>query len=85
MPLRCDAARSVGHKLILWLQRKGRFAHALQDGTMDTLYRELHRDLAALLCKQKRKRKTSQQLLEEGGSSRESCAQGVTMLVDQAA
>lgn len=73
------------HKLILWLQRKGRFAHALQDGTTDTLYRELHRDIAALLCKQKRKRKTSQQLLDEGESSSESCEQGVTMLVDQAA
>jgi len=73
------------HKLILWLKRKDRFAHAIQDGTVEALCRDLQRDMAALLCKQKRKRKTSQQLLEDGGSSRDSCEQGETTLVDQAA
>ena len=73
------------HKLIVWLQRKGRFAHAIHDGTGEDLCRELRRDRAALLCKQKRKRKTSQQLLEEYGPSRERYSQGETTPVDQAA
>ena len=73
------------HKLIVWLKRKGRFAHAIHDGTVEPLYHELQRDMATLLCKQKRKRKTSQQLLEESGHCRESCAQVETTLADQAA
>ena len=48
------------HKLIVWLQRKGRFAHAIHDGTVEALCRDLRRDMATLLWKQKRKRKTSQ-------------------------
>ena len=51
-------------KLLLWLKRQGRFAHAVQDGTMDTLYANLRQALEPLLCKQKRKRLTSQQLLD---------------------
>ena len=43
-------------KLILWLKRKERFAHAIEEGTLETLWRDLRRDMAALLCKQKRKR-----------------------------
>jgi hypothetical protein len=73
------------HKLILWLKRKDRFAHAIEDSTVETLWSDLRRDMVVLLCKQKRKRRTSQQLLAGGGSSRESCAQGETMMVDQAA
>ena len=73
------------HKLIVWLQRKGRFAHAIQDGTVEDLCRDLRRDLAPLLCKQKRKRKTSQQLLEDYGPSSERCSQGETPPADQAA
>ena len=73
------------HKLIVWLKRKGRFAQAMHDGTVETLCRDLRRDIAALLCKQKRKRKTSQQLLATCGPSRESCSQGEMMPADQAA
>jgi hypothetical protein len=73
------------HKLILWLKRKDRFAHAIQEGTVALLCSDLRRDMATLLCKQKRRRKTSQQLLEEGGASRKSCKQGGATIVDQAA
>lgn len=73
------------HKLTLWLKRKDRFAHALEDGTVESLWRDLRRDIAALLCKQKWKRKTSQPLLASGEPVSESCAQGETMMVDQAA
>ena len=73
------------HKLILWLKRKDRFAHALEEGTVESLWSELHRDMAVLLCKQKRKRKTSQQLLAEERPSRERYTQGAATMVDQAA
>ena len=73
------------HKLILWLKRKDRFAHAIDEGTVETLWSDLRRDTAALLCKQKRKRKTSQQLLAGGGPSSERCTPGETMMVEQAA
>lgn len=73
------------HKLILWLKRKDRFAHALEEGTVAILWSDLCRDLAVLLCKQKRKRPTSQQLLAGGGPTSERGAQRETMMVDQAA
>lgn len=72
-------------KLILWLKRKDRFAHAIKDGTVETLGSDLRRDMAVRLCKQQRKRQTSQPCLAGGGPSRESWAQGETMMVDQAA
>ena len=52
-------------KLILWLKRKGHFAQAMHDHTWETLGRDLQRDMAMLLCKQKRKRSTSRQVLAE--------------------
>lgn len=73
------------HKLIAWLKRQGRFAHAIQADTLDTLYQELHRDMATLLCKQKRKRQTSQQLLDTTRHSREDCPQEEVVREDQAA
>lgn len=73
------------HKLLGWLKRKGRFAQAIDHGALEPLCRDLRRDMAALLCKQKRKRKTSQQLLEACGPSRASCAQGEPKRVLQAA
>lgn len=72
-------------KLLLWLKRKGRFASAIQHGTLETLCADLRHDMAALLCKQKRKRKTSQQLLEEHGHPRPQTVQGESMPADQAA
>jgi hypothetical protein len=51
-------------KLLLWLKRQGRFAHAVQADTMEMLYADLRQALEPLLCKQKRKRQTSQQLLD---------------------
>jgi hypothetical protein len=73
------------HKLILWLKRKDRFAHAIEEGTGESLWSDLRRDMAVLLGKQKRKRQTSQQWLAGGEPSSASCAQGETMLVEQAA
>jgi hypothetical protein len=54
-------------KLINWLKRKGRFAKALHLGTLDALFIDLWRALPKLLCKQKRRRQTSRQLIEEYG------------------
>lgn len=72
-------------KLMLWLKRTGRFAHAIQDGTVETLCSDLRRDMAMLLCKQKRQWQTSQQLLEEHGYSKKNGAQEETTPTDQAA
>ena len=68
-----------------WLKRQGRFAHALQADTLDTLYQELPRDMATLLCKPKRKRQTSQQWLDTTRHSREDCPQEEAVREDQAA
>jgi hypothetical protein len=54
-------------KLINWLKRKDRFVNAMHCGTFEALFRHLRRALPALLCKQKRKRRTSRQLLDEYG------------------
>jgi hypothetical protein len=59
------------HQLMLWLKRKDRFAQAIQEGTVALQCSDLRRDMATLLCKHKRQRKTSQQLLEEGGGFQE--------------
>jgi hypothetical protein len=72
-------------KLILWLKRKGRFAQAMHDSTWETLGRDLRRDMATLLCKQKRKRRTSQQVLEESRPSIANASQEESMLADKAA
>ena len=50
-------------KLINWLKRQGRFAQAMHVGTLETLCNDLRRALPKVLCKQKRKRRTSRQLL----------------------
>ena len=54
-------------KLINWLKRKSRFAKAIHAGTLDALFIDLWRALPKLLCKQKRRRRTSRQLIEEYG------------------
>lgn len=54
-------------KLINWLKRKGRFAKAMHAGTLEALCNDLRRALPKELCKQKRKRRTSRQLLEDYG------------------
>jgi hypothetical protein len=54
-------------KLIHWLKRKGRFTNALHVGTLEALFNDLRRALPKVLCKQKRKRRTSRQLLEDYG------------------
>jgi hypothetical protein len=54
-------------KLINWLKRKGRFAKAMHAGTLEDLFNDLERALPKGLCKQKRKRRTSRQLLEDYG------------------
>jgi Transposase DDE domain len=72
-------------KLILWLKRKGRFAQAMHAHTWETLGRDLRRDMATLLCKQKRKRSTSRQVLAESRPSRASCSQDASPLADKAA
>lgn len=58
-------------KLLLWLKRQGRFARAVQHGTMVALYADLQQAIEPLLCKQKRKRLTSQQLLDVPSPTRE--------------
>ncbi len=52
-------------KLINWLKRKNRLVNAVHDGTLEALLRNLRRALPKLLCKQKRKRRTSRQLIAE--------------------
>jgi len=54
-------------KLINWLKRQGRFAKAMHVGTLEALFNDLRRALPKGLCKQKRKRRTSRQLLEDYG------------------
>jgi len=53
------------HKLINWLKRKSRLAMAIYQRDIDTLLSNLRSDMAKMLCKQKRKRKTSRQLLDD--------------------
>jgi hypothetical protein len=53
------------HKLINWLKRKSRLSMAIYQGNMDTLLSNLRSDISKMLCKQKRKRKTSRQLLDD--------------------
>jgi len=52
------------HKLINWLKRKDRLSDAVRSGCVEALFEEL-REISGTLCKQKRKRKTTRQLLEE--------------------
>ena len=59
-------------KLINWLKRQGRFAQAMHVGTLETLFNDLRRALPKVLCKQKRKRRTSRQLLVDYGYYMES-------------
>ncbi len=54
-------------KLINWLKRKDRFAKAVHFGTLAALFSDLWQALPKLLCKQKRRRRTSRQLMEEYG------------------
>ncbi len=55
------------HKLTDWLKRKDRLAKAIRSGSPDELFDELVRDISGKLCKQKRKRRTSRQMLEGEG------------------
>lgn len=55
------------HKLINWLKRKDRLAKAIRSGSSDELFDELMKDISGKLCKQKRRRKTSRQMLEGEG------------------
>ena len=59
-------------KLINWLKRQGRFAQAMHVGTVEKLCNDLRRTLPKILCKQKRKRRTSRQLLKDYGYYMES-------------
>jgi hypothetical protein len=53
------------HKFINWLKRKSRLSMAISQGDVDTLLSNLRADMSQMLCKQKRKRKTSRQLLDD--------------------
>jgi hypothetical protein len=72
-------------KLLLWLKRQGRFAHAVQGGTLKTLYAELRQAMEPLLCKQKRKRPTTQQLLNTPSPAQERDTPRQVVQEDQAA
>jgi hypothetical protein len=53
------------HKLINWLKRTCRLSTAINTGNVDTLLSNLISDIPTMLCKQKRNRKTSRQLLDD--------------------
>jgi len=53
------------HKVISWLRRKDRLAMAIRSENLSELFDDLIRNISKSLCKQKRKRKTTHQLLEE--------------------
>lgn len=72
-------------KLMRWLKRTGRFAQAVQEDALETLCGDLRRAMAPLLGKQKRKRQTSHQLLDQTPDVPESSAQEQTVQEDQAA
>ena len=62
----CHLQREVSaHKLINWMKRKGRLATAIHHGNVEVLLDHLLSDIPKMLCKQKRRRKTSRQLLED--------------------
>ena len=54
------------YKLISWLKRKDRLAKAADTGSLTELFDEMREIMSKSLCKQKRKRKTTHQLLDEG-------------------
>ena len=58
-------------KLLRWLKRHGRCARAVQDDTLETLSAALRQAMEPLLCKQKRKRPTTQQWLDAPASAQE--------------
>ena len=53
------------HKLINWMKRKGRLATAIHHENVEVLLDHLLSDIPKMLCKQKRRRKTSRQVLED--------------------
>jgi len=53
------------HKFINWLKRKSRLSTAIYQGHVDILLSNLISDIPKMLCKQKRNRKTSRQLLDD--------------------
>jgi Transposase DDE domain len=53
------------HKLVNWLKRKSRLSMAIYQGNVDALLSNLRSDMSKMLCKQKRTRKTSRQLLDD--------------------
>lgn len=53
------------HKLILWLQRNNRLAQAIRCGDVIPLIEQMEQNISRL-CKQKRKRKTTNELITEG-------------------
>jgi hypothetical protein len=69
----------------LWLKRHGRFARAVQDGTLETLYADLRQALEPLLCQQQRKRQTSYQLLDAPMPAPEKATPQQLVQADQAA
>ena len=54
------------HRFIHWLKRTNRLSMAIYQGNLDTLLSNLRADIPHMLCKQKRKRKTSRQVLDDG-------------------
>jgi len=54
------------HKIISWLRRKDRLSVAIRSENLRELFDDLIRNISKSLCKQKRKRKTTHQLSEEG-------------------
>jgi hypothetical protein len=53
------------HRLIEWLKRRGRLSKAVLGSQFHELLNDLIQDLPSMLCKKKRKRKTTLELLED--------------------
>jgi hypothetical protein len=60
----CQRAISI-HKLINGMKRTCRFSTAISQGNLETLLSNRISDIPKMRCKQKRKRKTSRQLLDD--------------------
>lgn len=73
------------HKVVEWLKRKQRLSKAILSGALDILMKELVEDLPKMLCKQKRKRKTTLELIKNQVSYEDSFSNDGNQSLDCAA
>ena len=53
------------YKIINWLKRMNRLEKAIYNNELNILLKKIEKDSSSILCKQKRKRKTIQQLIQD--------------------